>query len=264
MRIDVRVYDAAGGPDATSTADIGVKKDEGQIGESAQVQTLTVLTPFVGVYDGFRQAAAPNDFKTNDLYTRLRVRAYQTNAVDDMGQSSNNPQLEAENRRFLQRLFVGKQTTKIFTLKAKVNDTNYDVTIPLFTAGQTSNRDVGEQFDVNTYARLIDPYFLVSPNTTVQLSINAAISEAFTSDAVRIVMNAIIGVSSAAAPNSALLTKLSAPSASKHSEALDIAIGKLSAKRATQEVKSGQDLSTWKNTDKMTFAMNLPNEAKDK
>lgn len=200
-----------------------------------------------------------------ELYTRLRISSEWHKKANLDGSKNDGIQFRNNQKRvWLSRYLVGKDTTRILSLKAAIAEHNYATTVPLLTFGHVSNRDVGENFDVlATESSIEGPYFRVGPSTKLSVSVEARTATQYSSNAVKTALAISKRVAEYTAPQSSLLTALTKDKASIGANAADDAIGRLTSEQEKEELRSEADISRWSPNYYIRINARLPDEQPD-
>jgi len=204
-------------------------------------------------------------FDDTGLYTRLRISSEWHKKANANGTENDGVRFRNNQKRgWLSRYLVGKDVTRILSLKATVAEHNYATTVPLLTVGHVSNRDVGEQFNIlATESSIEGPFFRVGPNSKLSVSLEAGTSTQYSSSAVKTVLALSKRFAEYTAPQSSLLTALTKDKASIGANAADDAIARLTSEQEKEELRAEADLSSWNPNYYIRITARLPDEQPD-
>lgn len=206
-----------------------------------------------------------NVLEDTELYTRLRISSEWHKKANPDGSENDGVRFRNNQKRdWLSRYLVGKDATRILSLKAAIAEHNYATTVPLLTVGHVSNRDVGEIFDVlATESSIEGPYFRVGPSTKLSVSVEARTAAQYSSNAVKTVLAISKRVAEYTAPQSSLLTTLTKDKASIGANAADDAISRLTSEQEKEELRAEADISRWSPDYYIRITARLPDEQPD-
>lgn len=222
--------------------------------DTSQQQPSTILC---GSGDGGLDAV--------ELYTRLKISSEWPKKTNPDG-SENSGVFSRNNqeRDPLSRFFVGKDVTRILSVKVSIPEHNYTTVVPLLTIGHVSNREVGEQFDVlATESSIEGPFFRVGPTAKLSVSVEARTSTQYSSNAVKTVLAITKRLAEYTVPQSGVLTSLTKDKASINANATDDAISRLTSEQDKEEIRAGSDISRWSQDHYIQITARLPDEKAD-
>ncbi|MGH8766158.1 MAG: hypothetical protein ACRET8_10620, partial [Burkholderiales bacterium] len=226
------------------------------------------ITPLSSLWTGFQR---PPNQNYADAYTRLIITSRHTRAIAGQSQTTGAslPPTESfatypyNDRGWFSRLFWGTHYSITFTAQMTVGtgDTRFDATVPLLSISHTSNRTAGERFDRLVNHSLANfPLFLVKgdgSNSIARLKFLAKASDEYDGGAGAAAIRAAQGVISIVAPESAVLTKLTAQKSRDASQAIDQAIAEIYAKSITEQQVVENDVRRWDQGAQLT--VKIPN-----
>jgi hypothetical protein len=212
------------------------------------------LTPLSTVNWGSQ--AIPNG-RFSDAYTRLIITSKTPdNCGNDTacGSADNYPYKQ---RDFLERLFVGSQHT--INLTAKIAVGSFSATVPLATIDHISNRNEGEGFSRTIYHQATQyPLFLIKgdgSNGVAAVQFEVKGSDAYQSSAAATTLQIAQQITTAVAPQAAVLTALTAQSNKNLAAAIDKAVSQLFGTQISEQHVIDEDMTKWGTGVKATFAL---------
>jgi hypothetical protein len=183
----------------------------------------------------------------SDLYTRVELFA--DNDQTGVGASENTHALRdyaSENRSWLLRLLSSETDTVTTLANIDVRDPQLSITVPLFSISHASGAGLGNTWTTNfTSSDVGSPLFRLGPNTGLTVHLNTKVSSDLKSQGASLVVGAVQKAVQIAAPQSTLLTTLSAPDIANTASAIDTAISGLFSRDISEDIQLGRLTDSW-------------------
>lgn len=206
------------------------------------------LTPLSDYKDEWKGAIA-NGADFSGSYTKILVTG-DIARLDGSDATLAAQPLPYEPRNWIIRSLVGREFS--INLTAKVTIGTYEVSIPLATVGHQSNSD-GEQ-----WMRAIHhdgsrfPLFLVKTDGSAsvpKIVVSVKAANTYASRGAAAAVGVAVQLAQAVSAEPPVVTKLTATSTTKSSQAVDAAISKLFGSGITEEHSTDRDLRLWSNAE---------------
>lgn len=269
---------AAGDKPATPKATVSLEKsgEAGIEGENAggqqeqQTGARVDVTPFTAFESQWSSAGGRGGiFKGN--YTRVLITAIDIpengNAKNGLHKDANakwiserdkdTPDLPYKSRHWLERWLVGKDFAINLTLG--VEGGLYKASVPIVTLSHKSNAKEGERWNRSIEHTLGLPLFLVessSPDPKLTFTLKGSVDyrSSIAAEAVNLAREVAKGI----APQSTVVTKLSAPALESRANALDNAISQLFGMGLTENQATQNPVWRWRYDKGFAISLSIP------
>jgi hypothetical protein len=221
-------------------------------GASDKTHPLVSITPFSDAQLDYAPADGIPQSQLPGTYTRLLITSV---TASPQGSSQPAPYYRYKPRNFIRRWLWGEHTSTNLTAKIAIG--SFQATVPLATIDHVSTKTEGENFSRVVYHQVENyPLFLVkSDGSNGIVSVKSAVkmNSQVQSGLAGAALEVAQGVAREVAPQSAVLTTLTAQSSKNVATAIDSAVNKLFASTLDEEQWSDSDIRFWQKGVTITF-----------
>lgn len=143
-------------------------------------------------------------------------------------------------------LAAAETRTITTTAKISIHAPELSISIPLYSISHANGGGQGDIWATSFSSSYMEsPLFKISPNTSLAIHLNAAVSQQVKSQAAALALKAVVTAVNTAVPTSALLTTLSSPQIASAGTAVDSAISNLLSDSISEDIELGRLASSW-------------------
>lgn len=200
----------------------------------------------------------PTDTPQNysDLYTRVELIGPDQVGLHD-GATADEPALRdyaQEDAWWFGKLVTQRTNTVSMLANVAAQDPTMSVSIPLYSVTYSVGGGQPGSWTTNfTSSNVSSPLFRIGPNTSLTVHLNAQVSTDVKTQGAAVAIGAITTAVKIAAPQSTLLTTLSAPDISNTATAIDTSLSALLSRNITEDIALGRLTDSW--SPKATIAL---------